>query len=458
MKSHMKSRINSLKARLIKVLLVVAVLFWAGVVGFWIAYSMRLDSGHHDSMFQTVAGQILLSMPMDVEQMAGSPRAVPGDEASREPEKLSFQVWVNRTRAVIRSPAAPLTPMKPDFVDGFGNQLQGEEMWRVYSIADAAGKMHVQVGAMRSVIEGELKWKAAKVVAVASVLLVFLGMAIWWVICWSLQPVEEIEAALKKKDVFDLAPLPADNLPTEIKPLVIAFNSLLARLAQAMEGERSFIADAAHELRTPLAALHAHVEVALRAGTISEKDEALTKLLAVVERSARLSEQLLDLAQLESGARAGSRQPINLCELIPVVIRDFETTAQQRQQSISVHTDACNINGDIDQLGILVRNLVDNALRYSREQGRVAVTCGSMHREGVELGFLRVADDGPGVPKSEQAHIFDRFYRVPGNGGRGSGIGLSLVARIAEFHHAKIEIGEGLDGRGLGVTIVFTGN
>ena len=449
---------KSIKARLIKVLFIVALLFWTGVVGFWIAYSMREESGHHDTLFQTTAGQILQSMPMDVEQMAGTSRTVPGDEASRVPEKLSFQVWINRTRAVIRSPAAPLTPLKPDFVDGFANQLQGDEMWRVYSIADAAGKLHVQVGAIHSVIDGEIKEKAMKALVAASVLLILLGVAIWSVICWSLQPVEEIEAALKAKDVFDLTPLPAGNLPAEIKPLVIAFNALLARLGQSMEDERRFIADAAHELRTPLAALQAHVEVALRAGNIAEKDEAMTKLLAVVERSARLSEQLLDLAQLEAGARAGQLQPIDLCDLIPVAIRDFETIAQQRRQTISVRAETCLINGDVDPLGILVRNLVDNALRYSPEQGRVTITCGSMDRDGVQRGFLRVADDGPGVATSEQAHIFDRFYRVPGNGGRGSGIGLSLVARIAEFHHARIEVGDGIDGRGLGVTILFAGN
>jgi signal transduction histidine kinase len=446
---------RSIKARLIKVLFVVAVLFWASVVGFWIIFSMRQEFSHHDALFEGIAKQIVVSMPANVEQMPDTLRVAESAAASPTPEKVNYQVWVNRSRAVVRSPTTPLTPLNPDFTEGFSNQLHGEQMWRIYTVADATGKMHVQVGAMRSVIDAEVKDKATKMLFVASILLLLLGGAIWGVICWSLRPVEAVETAVRKKDVFDLTPLPTDNLPTEIKSLVLAFNSLLARLGQAMEAERSFIADAAHELRTPLAALQAHGEVALRAGSMVEKDEALKKLLVVVERSTRLSEQLLDLAQLEAGTRAGHRQPIDLCELIPVVVRDFEAVAQHRQQSISVHTDACRIDGDIDQLGILVRNLVDNALRYSCEQGRVDVTCGSMERDGVAVGFLRVADDGPGVPKSEQAHIFDRFYRVPGNGGRGSGIGLSLVARIAEFHHARIEIGDGLDGRGLGVTIVF---
>ncbi|MBL8522569.1 MAG: two-component sensor histidine kinase, partial [Betaproteobacteria bacterium] len=209
---------RSIKARLIKVLFIIAVLCWAVVLGIWIAHSMREESGHHDVLFQTTAGQILLSMPMDVEQIAGTPRAVPGDEAAHRPEKLSFQVWVNRTRPVIRSPAAPLTPLKPDFNDGFANQLHGSDMWRVYSIGDVAGRLHVQVGAIHSIIDDEIRGKVGKALVAASVLLLLLGTAIWWVICWSIRPVEEIEAALKKKDVFDLTPLPANDLPAELKP------------------------------------------------------------------------------------------------------------------------------------------------------------------------------------------------------------------------------------------------
>jgi signal transduction histidine kinase len=437
------------------VLCIVAILFWTCTVTFWIAYATRQESGHWDAMFQTVAGQILYSMPGDLEVLAAEPKAAPSQEVSREPEKLSFQVWVNRKRAFVRSPAAPLTPLKPDFADGFANQLHGDQVWRVYSIADAAGKVHVQVGAMRGLMEGELMRRMVLVLVGATVLLALLGTAIWWVVCWSLRPVMEIEAALREKKVFDLTPLPSDNLPYEIKPLVVAFNTLLGQLNQAMEGERQFIADAAHELRTPLAALQAHVQVALRAETVQEKDVALTKLLAVVERSARLSEQLLDLARLETGNRICHNKPLDLCALIPVVIRDFETTAAQRGQVISVETEPCEIAGDVDELGILVRNLVDNALRYSHDRGRVAVTCGLLERDGKRHGFLKVADNGPGVPEGARQHIFDRFYRVPGNGGRGSGIGLSLVARIVEFHDALIEVGEGLDGRGFGVTIVF---
>lgn len=448
---------HSFKRRLMIVLSIVAGLFWTCTVTFWLVHSMRQDTSHWDSLFQTVAGQILYSMPGEMDVLAPDPKAAPREPAPHVIEKLSFQVWINRGNAIVRSRGAPGVPLKPDFADGFANQAHDGEIWRVYSIGDAAGKMHVQVGARRSAQESELMRKVGWTLAGATALLALLGTAIWWVVCWSLRPVVEIEAALREKKVFDLTPLPADNLPAEIKPLVVAFNALLAQLNQAMQGERRFIADAAHELRTPLAALQAHVQVALRAGTVQEKDAALTKLLAVVERSARLSEQLLDLAQLETGARAGNHKPIDLCGLIPVVIQDFETTAQQRRQVISVNTEPCLIKGDVDELGILVRNLVDNALRYSRDEGRIAVTCGQLERDGIRHGFLKVADNGPGVPEHARQHIFDRFYRVPGNGSRGSGIGLSLVARIVEFHGARIEVGEGLEGRGLGVTIVFPG-
>jgi signal transduction histidine kinase len=447
--------VKSLKSRLLIVLSCIALLFWGGTVAWWILHSTRTETGYWDIMFQTVAGQILISVPKEIEQLP-EPKIDP--KIARAAEKLSFQVWVNKQRAVIRSPGSPTTPLKPDFVDGFADESKAGQSWRVYSIADEAGKLHVQVGAMHSVMGREFVKKALAVLLISLFLLALLGTAIWWVVCWSLKPVVQIEAALREKKVFDLTPLPADDLPHEIKPLVVSFNSLLHQLDEAVEDERRFIADAAHELRTPLAALQAHVQVALKADTAAEKNEALVKLLAVIERSGRLSEQLLDLARLDAGKRAGDRVTVDLCELIPVVVRDFESQAGQKRQTIAVETSPCSIVGDIDELGILLRNLVDNALRYTQEEGRVAITCGCVERDGKQHCFLSVADNGPGVPEEAQRHIFDRFYRVPGNGGRGSGIGLSLVARIAEIHGAKIELKEGLvsrEGWGLGVTILF---
>ena len=142
---------------------------------------------------------------------------------------------------------------------------------------------------------------------------------------------------------------------------------------------------------------------------------------------------------------------IALYECVEVVVRDFEAAAQHKCQRIQLELDAGELLGDVDALGILIRNLVDNALRYTPAHGRVLVRC----RQHGDAVLLQVADDGPGVPGPERERIFDRFYRVPGNGERGSGVGLSLVARIAQWHGARIEVAEGLGGRGFGITLHF---
>jgi signal transduction histidine kinase len=244
-------------------------------------------------------------------------------------------------------------------------------------------------------------------------------------------------------------------LPSEIRPLVESFNHLLDQLDQAMQGERRFIGDAAHELRTPLSALQAQAQVALRAATLADKDAALVKLLAVAERSTRLSDQLLDLARMDAGVHAPQKSAADLSELITHVSQEFDMQAQQQRRGIILALTPCPIECDVDEIGILLRNLLDNALRYTPEGGRVKISCGYSEEAGKRHVCLEVADDGPGVPEAEQQAIFRRFHRIAGKGGRGSGIGLSLVAGIAQLHEAAIQTGTGLDGKGLSVRILF---
>ncbi|MDI9653337.1 histidine kinase dimerization/phospho-acceptor domain-containing protein, partial [Burkholderia cenocepacia] len=170
----------------------------------------------------------------------------------------------------------------------------------------------------------------------------------------------------------------------------------LARLSQAVDTERRFIGDAAHELRIPLAALSAQAEVALRADSPADKDAALRRLATGVERSARLSAQLLELARLDAGSRAEQHGPVDLARLVALIASDFDAAAHARRQTVRVAIEPVCVWGDLDEIAIAVRNLIDNALRYGREGGRVEITCDG----AVEAGRvrLRIADDGPGVP------------------------------------------------------------
>jgi signal transduction histidine kinase len=308
-------------------------------------------------------------------------------------------------------------------------------------------------------INADFQKHSLKAVSMAIVPLALAGLLMWWAVRRALGPLATIEAAVRGRSRLDLTPLPSTSLPLELRPLVGSFNDLLMQLDQAIQAERRFIGDAAHELRTPLSALQAHVEVALRATSDDERVQSLTKLLAAVERSSRLSEQLLDLARLEAGDHAPVRRDYDLSEIVKHVVSEFELIARRHERTLELALEPCRIHCDVNEIGILARNLIDNALRYTSAGGKVRVRCGYRDGDAASEAFLEIADDGPGVPAEEQSVIFERFHRATASSAvRGSGIGLSLVARIAGMHHARIETGAGIGNPGLTVRVLFLKN
>ncbi|ALM85630.1 sensor histidine kinase KdpD [Bordetella sp. N] len=208
------------------------------------------------------------------------------------------------------------------------------------------------------------------------------------------------------------------------------------------------IADAAHELRTPLAAIQAQAQLAAGAQDAALSHAAAVKLQTVAARAARLVEQLLDQARLETDD-AWPMETLDLADLADLIVRDFEGSAQRKAQHIALNAESCTLRGNVDSLGILLSNLLDNAIRYTPAQGHIAVSC------RIEDGrpCLEVADDGPGVAAPDRARIFEPFFRVAGSGERGTGLGLSLVARIAAMHGAVID--DRTAARGLHLVIRF---
>ncbi|WP_372392765.1 ATP-binding protein [Xanthomonas sp. NCPPB 3582] len=285
-----------------------------------------------------------------------------------------------------------------------------------------------------------------------------LGLLVWWAVRTALNPLRSVSDAIAQRTGLDTEPVPLDRVPDEIRPLIDAFNTLLARVEKAVQAERDFVADAAHELRTPLSALHAYAEVALRAPTLQAKDAALHQLLETARRSNRLAEQLLDLARLDAGISSAAYQRVEMGELMSHVLDEFSVQADARQIDLHIAAAPCLLCCDVDAVGVLIRNLVDNAIRYGRSHGLVEVSCGYCLRAEVLHPFVQVSDDGPGVPDAARASIFERFYRVHGSEVQGSGIGLSLVAGIARLHGASIETCEGNEGRGFCVRVVFCGD
>jgi signal transduction histidine kinase len=447
---------KSLQGRMMLALGFSIALAWVVALTTMFVYTAHSQHSIEDTILKSVAIQILLAIP-DGKGLKVQPR--PGlqlrEDVLPDGEHLTFQVWEGKHRLVASTPDAPETPLRPDFVEGFTDSNISGTIRRVFSISDRNGRIHVQVGKLRSVIDQHLHSEALTALGLSTLLLALAGLLMWHAVRKSLQPIVAIENVVRGRGKFDLAPLPVTGLPTEVRPLVESFNHLMHQLDQAVQGERRFIGDAAHELRTPLSALYGQAEVALRASTMADKDAALVKLLVVAERSTRLSEQLLDLARLEAGTHAPLRELYDLDEIVVHIASEFDVAAQKARRTIQLVTEHCALQCDVDEIGILLRNLVDNALRYTSAGGHIRIACGHRVAGPERRIFLEVSDDGPGVPAEEQTAIFDRFHRVPGSGTRGSGIGLSLVAEIARLHDADIETGNGFGDPGFCVRIVF---
>lgn len=449
---------RSLRTRLLVALAAVLLAAWSGWFAIQYMDVLARRGSEVDGMLRNIAEQMLQSLPTDLATAGEQARFELGRETSPPGGKfdaLGFQVWDRRTaRRLLSSRSAPTHAMAADFAEGHADATVAGAPWRVFALSDAQRRVQVQVGVPHAAMGAEQrKWLGATLVTAVS-LLVCIGIAIWLVIRWSLRPVTRISRSLATRGPLDLAPLPEHGLPEEFMPLVRAFNALMARLTQALQHERQFLGEAAHELRTPLAALLAQAQVLQHAQDRDEAGLALDRLIAGIERTSRLAQQLLDTARVESGGSVSRAVDIDLALVVGMVVDEFELVAQRGGQSIEVDARPAPVHGDIDDLGILVRNLVDNALRHGGAGTRVRLTTGTDGERGDRVATLVVADDGRGIAEADHARVFERFHRtadshrVPG-----IGLGLSLVQRVVASHGGRLQCGVGLDGRGFRVEI-----
>ncbi|HEY4542637.1 MAG TPA: ATP-binding protein, partial [Noviherbaspirillum sp.] len=255
---------------------------------------------------------------------------------------------------------------------------------------------------------------------------------------------------LAHRNADSLAPVSVKGVPHEVSLLVAELNSLLARMAQALNAQQRFVADAAHELRSPLTALRLQVQTLARARDDAARQQAVARLLGGVERATRLVEQLLVLAR-QDPAVPNAAQPVLLADCVHQAAADVAPLAAARQVQLQFPEDSdAQLQGDPDGLLILVRNLLDNAVRYTPAGGTVRLDI-EQHDRRIAIA---VHDTGPGIAPAERERIFDRFYRVPGTSQAGSGLGLAIVKAIAESHHADITLDTSQLG-GLAVKVMF---
>jgi two-component system sensor histidine kinase QseC len=368
---------------------------------------------------------------------------------------LTFIARYSDGGVMVRDRDAPDIPITPE---GFSDVRLADQTWRVYSLTDSGSGFLVQAGEPLASRSELVRYITRNTLAPMLIALPLMGVLIWWVVGRALAPLQRITREVSMRDPDALGAIDDSRSPHEIQALLRALNQLFARLRSAIERERQFTADAAHELRTPLAALKAHLQVARMESAEDATRESLAAALQGVDRATHSVEQLLALARTDAeGDRVLDDAEVDLQDLALWGVAEFSQRAYERGIDLGVG-DVCPavVHGDRNALQILLRNLVDNAVRHTSRGGTVTVNVGCMDGRN----WIEVLDDGPGVAAGERERIFDRFNRGAGEisgMSSGSGLGLSIVQRIARLHRAEITLGDGVGGRGLGVRLAFPG-
>lgn len=420
------------------------------VVAAWVATAVFSYLDARDRIGRMLDDHLVQAAHLLLVQGGGSnePSRPPSHWGKQEEgHSLVYQGWSDDGRLLFRSADAPPTPLS-DRAEGFALVQREGMSWRVFGAR--SGNVRVQV-AEHADFRDELAGTIARHLLHPVVFAIpILALLIWLSVRWGLSPLRALAGEVEARKPENLVPLEPREAPAEARPLVSALNALFRRVASSVESERRFTADAAHELRTPLAAIRTHAEVALAAHDDAERARALEHVTEGTERASRLVAQLLQLARLDARATPPPMVPVDVSELAVRQVGEHAPIAAEKQVNLGLaddSEDAVTVAGDAELLSVLIRNLVDNAVRYTPSGGRVDVSV----RAVGERVLLRVVDSGPGIPGEERARVLERFYRGRGTHQEGSGLGLSIVARIAELHGAELTLDDGPYGHGLAV-------
>jgi signal transduction histidine kinase len=367
------------------------------------------------------------------------------------PFDVIYQIGTRSGQVLYRSPRAPQAALAAGQGPGCANVVLGVRSWRACSLSSDSTPLIIHMAKPLGYRDALLSRTLRAVALPLLFALVLLTVLIALVTERAFRPVRHIAAELAGRGPHDLSPVNTAEMPVETHALGVALNGLLARQAEVLARERRFTADAAHELRTPLAALRVQAQVAARAGTAAETRTALDKLQANIDRATHLMSQLLSLARLEPGSSYIPGEATEAQRVVDLLMEDLAQSARDKQVAITVAGCHYQLPGSPEVLYLLLRNLLENSIRNVGAGGRVALEVSSRDRCVV----LTISDDGPGIPCAERARAFERFYRIPGSAAGGSGLGLSIVGRIVELLGGEIELSEHAAGTGLVVTVTL---
>jgi two-component system sensor histidine kinase QseC len=370
----------------------------------------------------------------------------------RYSSNVVFQIWDNGEILMLSSKDSPRARLS-QVAAGLSNAETDGREWRVFGVWDENHRYLVQVGELRA----DRRYFSSEIIAqlLQSLLLALplFGLVVWLAVGRVLRPVARLSDEIARRDPKYLTPISAE-VPREIAPLAERLNDLLERVQLSLESERRFTSDAAHELRTPLAAVKSQIQVALGAADATQQKRALDNALLASDRATHRVEQMLTLARLEQDAWRELSEPANLHALAAQVITEVAPLAAGKHIDLALEgRDDLVVSVHLGLWAVLLRNLLDNAVRYAPD--RTAVTVRVLEIDGNKE--LQVCDEGPGIPPEQIADALARFHRLENNDQSGSGLGLSIVARIADLYGATLKLEQGENGVGMRARIILRG-
>ncbi len=437
---------GGVRARLLAILL-------SGLAVIWIAAAVAtvVEADHEiEEVFDASLAQKAALLALRVGEELDEIDMEHAPPLHRYAKPVSFQVWKKGRRLMLHSADAPDSPFSARD-RGFSTVTIDGRDWRVFSLWDAKGEYLVQVREAardRRKILLDIGKALAWPLAVA---LPVLALLVWVSVGRAFRPLARVSEEIERRDPRHLAPV-GGEVPPEIAPLVARLNALLARVQSSLDGERRFTSDAAHELRTPLAAVRAQLQVAQGAGDAPGRDRALSQAMVAADRATRVVEQLLTLARLEHHAWREAARPFDLRGVAAQALAERAGRARTAGVELALEgLEAAEVVGQSGLADIALGNLLDNAIGHSPPGTTVSVVLG---REGRHVA-ARVRDQGPGIAPARREEALGRFTRLDDESREGSGLGLSIVARIADLHGSSLALGDAPGSRGLEATLRF---
>ena len=432
----------SLRRRLLLAILGVFIVAWIiTTVGSYVDSRREVEKLLDSELEQVARALLTLSQHELAEQLKATPTDnnktldIFGYDKANTTAKLAFLVWISDSLA-LRSSNSPSERLA-HVTSGFTELDTADERWRIFSLTDEQQHISAYVGQHFSARDDLVAATALRTIIPVFLAVPIIALLTWVCIGQALRPLEKVAERVARRSSFDLSPIEDPHFPTETKPLIDSLNRLFGRLGIAFETTRRFTADAAHELRTPLAGIAAQTDVALLATDPAVRSAALVNMKVAIKSMAHLVQQLLTLARCDSATSSTVFTPVDLSATVASMVQqlDFAASTNQIQMQFAGHA-SLTVEGCAMSLALITRNIVDNAIRYTPSGGAVDVSVG----ESGNKVWLRVTDTGPGIEPAHRELLFQRFYRGAQQHVPGSGLGLSIVQRCVELHGGDIEL------------------